>query len=308
MRDSNLESMFVSLSLVVLATPCVIGPPIGPQPAESIRDFGFESGREPSPPRAFTPRGLDNVIAAARLLAYVRFFHPSDQAVAFHAWDHFAVNAEIWDVTTVKPENGADLVPGIVYFDLDGAEATALTELMPVLTGARGIVFDLRGYPNSAAFELVLHLIDGPATSAQWKIPIVTLPDHEGWDWATSGWQLEPTSPRIEAALAFPTDGRAISYAESIMDIVEHYHLGEIVGSTTAGTNGNVNPFELPGGFTVWWTGMKVLKHDGSRHHGVGIQPTIPVVPTAAGIADGSDEVLEKAVEVLAAEIRGEGR
>lgn len=45
---------------------------------------------------------------------------------------------------------------------------------------------------------------------------------------------------------------------------------------------------------------MKVLKHDGSRHHGVGIQPAMPVTPTPKGLAEGRDEVLEKAGEVAA--------
>ncbi len=112
-----------------------------------------------------------------------------------------------------------------------------------------------------------------------------------------------PKSPRLLGKIVFLTGGGAISYAESIMGIVENYKFGEIVGSTTAGTNGNVNLFTLPGGFLVSFTGMIVLKHDGSRHHGVGIAPTVPVVPTAAGIAAGKDEVLEKAVEVLRAKL-----
>jgi C-terminal processing protease CtpA/Prc len=71
------------------------------------------------------------------------------------------------------------------------------------------------------------------------------------------------------------------------------------VGGPTAGTNGNVNPVLLPGGYRLIWTGMKVLKHDGSRHHGIGIQPTIPVSRTVAGIARGRDELLEKAIEAV---------
>jgi C-terminal processing protease CtpA/Prc len=124
-----------------------------------------------------------------------------------------------------------------------------------------------------------------------------------GWRYDQSAWDLPPADEQLTAKIAFLTDGRAISYAESIMGIVEHYKLGEIVGSTTAGTNGNVNPFALPGGYRVSWTGMKVLKHDGSQHHGVGIQPTVPVQPTPAGIATGRDEVLEKAIEVLQKQI-----
>jgi C-terminal processing protease CtpA/Prc len=95
------------------------------------------------------------------------------------------------------------------------------------------------------------------------------------------------------------TDGRAISYAETYLGIIEHYKLAEIVGGPTAGTNGNVNPFSLPGGYQVTWTGMKVLKHDGSRHHGVGIQPTVPASRTIRGITAGRDEVLERAVAVV---------
>jgi C-terminal processing protease CtpA/Prc len=44
---------------------------------------------------------------------------------------------------------------------------------------------------------------------------------------------------------------------------------------------------------------MKVLKHDGSRHHGVGILPTIPVSRTIRGVAAGRDEVLERGIEAV---------
>ena len=83
------------------------------------------------------------------------------------------------------------------------------------------------------------------------------------------------------------------------MGIVEHYKLGEIVGGPTAGTNGNINPFKLPGGYTVMWTGMKVLKHDGSQHHGIGILPTVPASRTRKGVAEGKDEILLRGLAVV---------
>jgi hypothetical protein len=55
-------------------------------------------------------------------------------------------------------------------------------------------------------------------------------------------WNMHPLEPRWRMPVAFMTNSGAISYAESIMGIVEHYRLGEIVGSPTAGTNGNINP------------------------------------------------------------------
>jgi hypothetical protein len=200
--------------------------------------------------------------------------------------------------------NGAELAPGIRYFNLNGATREALGPWYGELAAAPAVVFDLRGYPASAAVDLLEHLIGDDATSPQWNVPIVTSPDREDWEWYCSGrWTLEPKAPRLAGKIAFLTNGVAISFAESILGIVENYRLGEIVGSATAGTNGNINSFELPGGYEARWTGMQVLKHDGSRHHGVGIQPTIPVEPTAQGIAHGRDEVLEKAIEALQAQI-----
>lgn len=206
--------------------------------------------------------------------------------------------------TTRKPTNGSELAPGIVYFNLCGTGSDELQQVMGTLTAAQGIVFDMRGYPAQAAFEVIQHLIDTSATSARWNVPVVTRPDREPWEWHTSGrWDMPPLTPRWSMPVVFMTNAGAISYAESIMGIIENYRLGEIVGSTTAGTNGNVNPFILPGGYSVSWTGMQVLKHDGSQHHGVGIRPTVPVEPTASGVASGRDEVLEKAVEVVKGKI-----
>lgn len=211
---------------------------------------------------------------------------------------------QITRVSEHRPAAGEALAPGIVYFDLNRADSETLNTAMPLLAAAEGIVFDLRGYPGDAGVRLMPHLSGEAVQSARWRVPVVTRPDREGWRWNESGrWWLPPAEPFLDAEIAFLTDGRAISYAESIMGIVEAYRMGEIVGATTAGTNGNVNPFEIPDGFAVSWTGMQVLKHDGSRHHGVGIAPTVPVAPTVAGIAAGRDEVLERAVEVLQAKI-----
>jgi C-terminal processing protease CtpA/Prc len=200
-----------------------------------------------------------------------------------------------------KPEPVAELRPGIWYVDLDRVTPAQFQAAVPSLERASGLVFDLRGYPDGLnPIEFFSHLIREPGASAQWHIPVITRPDDPGQRFhAPERWALRPAAPYLAAPRVFITDGRAISFAESMMGIVEAYRLGEIVGQPTAGTNGNVNSFELPGGYSIGWTGMRVLKHDGSRHHGVGILPTVPAVRTRAGVAAGRDELLEKAVEVV---------
>jgi C-terminal processing protease CtpA/Prc len=191
------------------------------------------------------------------------------------------------------------LKDGVFYVDLTRASWQDINSRIQELAAARGVVFDLRGYPNGN-HQVLCHLLREPDKSSAWmKIPLVVLPDREGWTYQEAGWNLPVASPRIGGRVVFMTDGRAISYAESFMSFVEHYKLGEIVGEPTAGANGNVNSFSLPGGYSVSWTGMKVVKHDGSQHHTIGILPTVPCRRTLAGILSGRDEFLEKALEVI---------
>ena len=143
------------------------------------------------------------------------------------------------------------------------------------------------------------HLTDHPVTCAQWLVPVTYSPDRRDVGFSMSNWTVQPKAPRFQGKVAFLTDGRAISQAETYLGIIEHYKLAAIVGSPTAGTNGDVNPFSLPGGIQVTWTGMKVLKQDGSRHHGVGIQPTVPATRTLRGVTEGRDEVLDRAIAVV---------
>lgn len=199
-----------------------------------------------------------------------------------------------------RPDKIADVAPGVVYVDIDRITDADFTAALPRLQRAAGIIFDMRGYPRQVSTPGILsHLTDTTIHSAHFEIPIETLPDEREVGYVDGAWAITPAFPRLQAHVVFLTGGGAISYAESTMGVIESYHLGGIVGEPTAGTNGNVNPFVLPGGYTVIWTGMRVMKRDGTPHHGVGILPTVPVSPTIAGIRAGRDEVLERAISLV---------
>ena len=194
------------------------------------------------------------------------------------------------------PETGAEVAPGIRYFDLNNQDERTLKKHLKALSEAKAVVFDLRGYPGDAGIRLLPHLREGRVQSAFWNVPVITRPGLDRVTFDESRWDLPSELPQIKGKRYFLTDGRAISYAESCMGVIEAYKLGEIVGSTTAGTNGNIVTIPLPGKTSITFTGMRVLKHDRSTHHGVGIAPTIPCTPTVEGIRAGRDEVLERAV------------
>ena len=154
-------------------------------------------------------------------------------------------------------------------------------------------MFDLRGYP-AGNYLILTHPLSAPDTSRWMQIPRIIYPDHErAAGFQLEGWGLQPAVPHIAGRVVFLTDGRAISYAESVMGFVEGDRLATIVGQPTAGTNGNVDPFSVPGGYTIQWTGMRVVKHDGTQQHLVGVRPTVRVERTRHAVIAGRDEVLE---------------
>jgi C-terminal processing protease CtpA/Prc len=189
---------------------------------------------------------------------------------------------------------------GVYYVNLTKVTRLEWEANIKSFAQAPGVVLDLRGYPADG-FDIMGHLLDAPVLPASWNIPWVIYPDRErivGYD--TSGRKpIQPSAPRFLGKVVFLTNAAAISYSETILGVVEHYKLAEIVGEPTAGTNGNINIMSLPGGFTMSWTGMLVRKHDESQHHLMGIRPTLPVVKTLKGIRESRDEVLDEAVALI---------
>ena len=201
-----------------------------------------------------------------------------------------------------RPGPVAEVEPGIWYVDLTRAKMAELTPNLAALATARGVVFDVRGYPTDAGAGVLPHLLDAPETDRWMHVAKIIGPFYETAGWQDFGWDVKPEKPRIAGKVVFLTDGGAISYAESVMGYVADRELGTIVGGTSAGTNGNVASFVTPGGFGVNFTGMRVTRHDGrSPHHLVGVKPDIAVAPTLEGLRTGRDEVLERGLAIARA-------
>lgn len=268
---------------------------INGKPAAAVLEEMEEliSGATPQWKRARSTMEALQCPRGERLALTVRPFEAAETrqvAVSCDSHGPFVMDARPKSVTT-------EIEPGLWYVDLTRAQDKNFDDVLPKLTTAKGIVFDMRGYPVVSPAWLS-HVTRTTMRSAQWHVPLVDRPGEMTFE-RGGEWNLEPKEPYLAAKKVFLTNGGAISYAESTMGIVEYYKLGEILGEATAGTNGNVNPFILPGGYGITWTGMKVLKQDGSQHHGVGIRPTVPVSLTQAGVGAGRDEVLERAVSLL---------
>lgn len=188
----------------------------------------------------------------------------------------------------------------IVYLNLDVIPMDTINLLMPQLEKSKAIIADLRGYPTGNNHYFIQHLLEKPDKDKWMQVDQLIYPDRENRAGFTSdGWSLSPKKPFLGGKkIIFITDGQAVSYAESYMGFIEGYDLATIVGQPTSGTNGNVNQFELPGNYTISFTGMRVVKHDGSTFHGVGILPDVYVEKSIEGVKSGKDEFLEEALKL----------
>lgn len=180
-----------------------------------------------------------------------------------------------------------------IYYLKGGIQDT--NYLLTKLKDARGVII---GSANQL-FDLLPHMIMKPVLSAHFFIPIAIYPDRENTIWCESRFKVEPKTPFIKAkfvVLTFPSDQ---SSWETILGIVDNYKLATFVGDTTAGCNGNINTIDLINKYSITWTGMKVLKHDGSQHYLIGFNPDYPVNLTKEAVLQDRDEYLEKAKAIL---------
>ena len=187
------------------------------------------------------------------------------------------------------------------YLNLTLIEMDTISRLLPELQKSKAIICDLRGYPN-VNHKLISYFLKEKDTSVSWmQIPNCIFPDRKNIQgFEKFGWSLPTASPYLgDKQIVFITDGSAISSAESYLAFIKDYKLGKIIGQPTAGTNGNINTFELEGNISINWTGIKVVKHNGAQHHIIGVIPDVFLSKTIDGVTAGRDEFLEQALELV---------
>lgn len=195
---------------------------------------------------------------------------------------------------------------GIGYADLERVSPQKVEEMFQSLRSARAIVFDLRGYPQGAGWLVAPRLARRPGiVAARFRRPLVLFAEGRAGDVETlgAGWEFYQYLPESDA---WKYRGEAVVLIdERTLSQGEHAALflraagARLVGSASAGANGDITRIVLPGGLVVSFSGQEVLLPDGSQLQRVGLRPDVEVKPTIQGLRAGRDEVLEKALALL---------
>jgi C-terminal processing protease CtpA/Prc len=200
------------------------------------------------------------------------------------------------------------VLPGnIGYTDLDRLGPAMVDSMFRLFRDTRGIVFDMRGYPQATAWAIAPHLTRArQVVAARFRTPVAVQPAGSIGD-MLGGTAVEvfeqtlppPVAPWYSRPTVMLIDENTQSQAEHTGLFFEAANGTRFVGSQTAGANGDISNFQVPGGILIWFSGHDVRHADGRQLQRVGLKPDLVVRPTIAGIRAGRDEVLERGMQYL---------
>jgi C-terminal processing protease CtpA/Prc len=189
------------------------------------------------------------------------------------------------------------LANNIGYVTLQNIKEEDISKIKSEFKDTKGIIIDIRNYPSTfVPFSLGSYFISS-------MTPFVKF---------TNGSVNNPGEFTFTKELKIPSKGK--TYKGKLVVLVNElsqsqaeytsmaFRAGDntaIIGSTTAGADGNVSAIMLPGGLRTMISGIGVNYPNGNETQRVGIVPDIEVQPSIEGIRQGKDELLEKAIETI---------
>lgn len=188
----------------------------------------------------------------------------------------------------------------VAYIKLSSIKKADIPGYMEKAAHTRGLVIDIRNYPSEfVPFALGQYFVDKPTPFARFTVGDLGNPGGFKWGNVVA---IYPQAARYAGKVMILVDDISQSQSEYTAMALRASPRAKVVGSTTAGADGNASWIPLPGGLRTMISGIGVFHPDKRPTQRIGIVPDIEVRPTIAGIRAGRDEVLEAAI----AEIRRE--
>lgn len=190
----------------------------------------------------------------------------------------------------------------VAYVKLSAIKGVNMQDLINRAAGTKGLIVDIRNYPaDFVVFTLGALLVDQPTEFARFTKGDLANP---GAFYFTPPVVLKPQAPRYAGRVIILIDEISQSNAEYTTMALRSSPKAVVVGSTTAGADGNVSAIPLPGGLRTMISGIGVFYPDKRPTQRIGIISDIEAKPTLDGIRAGRDEVLEEGLrQILGPEV-----
>jgi len=174
-----------------------------------------------------------------------------------------------------------------------------INEIMDKFLDKKGLIIDLRCYPSDfIIFSLSNYLLNEKKDFVKFTAGDIKTPGlftFRGGEMQVGGKNKDAFKGKVIILVNEETQSQA-EYSAMALRVAPN---AKVLGSTTAGADGNVSGITLPGNIFTYISGIGVITPDGSETQRIGIVPDVKMEPTIKGIRSGKDEVLEKAIELI---------
>lgn len=185
----------------------------------------------------------------------------------------------------------------IGYITLQNIKATDISEIETKFIDCDAIIIDIRNYPsNFVVFSLGSFFVSEVTPFVKFTLPSFDLPGEFKF---TEALEITNKDTTYTGKVVILVNELTQSQAEYTAMAFKAGKNATVIGSTTAGADGNVSEIWLPGGLSTLISGIGVFYPDGKETQRVGIIPDIFIEPTVQGIRERRDEVLEAAIKFI---------
>jgi hypothetical protein len=196
-------------------------------------------------------------------------------------------------------ENSYSMLPDNIGYIYPGKLKTEdFEKIQNAFAGTKGIVIDMRCYPSDfMAFTYGKWLKPKSTPFVKFTHIRVSMPgvieygiessNGGGWGNHYNGRVVIIVNAVTQSTAEYQT--MALSSALNVT----------VIGSTTAGADGNVSKIVLPGGISTMISGIGILYPDGTETQRKGVRINKVIRPTIKGIQAGRDELMEEAIKII---------
>lgn len=181
----------------------------------------------------------------------------------------------------------------IGYVDMGVIKPKNIPDMIEALKSTKAIVFDMRNYPQGTFEEIAKFLNSQEKEFCLYTYPYPNYPGKYTWEEGRKAGFENKDNYKGKAIVLLNED--SISQSEWTAMCFQTAGNTTIIGSQTAGADGNVFEFDFEG-FHTNFSGIGVYYPDGRETQRIGIIPDIEIKPTIKGIQEGKDEVLDRAL------------
>lgn len=186
----------------------------------------------------------------------------------------------------------------IGYINLLTLKRLEIADVMKKFANTEGIIIDIRNYPQERVLEMLASYFVKEAKEYV-KFSVQNFQNIGEFRFVKNKFEIKSNGKLYDNKIVVIVNEITQSQAEFTAMAFKVGVNTTIIGSQTAGADGDITELNLPGNLKIYFSALGIYYPNGDETQRIGIVPDIEVKPTIKGIKEGRDELLEKAVQLI---------